>query len=69
MPDGTFVVFWSVPLLLVALLFFAVLREHGTPLAKRAAWVFLAIAAPPALILAMCVALVLAGLVWSFVAG
>ncbi|MFG2914223.1 hypothetical protein ACGF0D_15175 [Kitasatospora sp. NPDC048298] len=69
MPDGIFVVFWSVPLLLVALLCFAVLREHGTPLAKRASWVFLAIAALPALILAMCVALLLIALVRSLVAG
>lgn len=69
MPDGMFVVFWSVPLLLVPLLCFAVLREHGTPLAKRTSWVFLAIAAPPALILALFLAVLLAGLGWSFVAG
>ncbi|MFG2904357.1 hypothetical protein ACGF13_04740 [Kitasatospora sp. NPDC048286] len=51
--------FWSVPALLVALLCFAVLREHGTPLAKRASWVFLAIVALPALILALIVTLFL----------
>ncbi|MFJ9839301.1 hypothetical protein ACIRYZ_02370 [Kitasatospora sp. NPDC101155] len=52
MPDGSFVVVWSVPVIAVALVCFAALREHGTPVAKRAAYVFLGIAVLPALFLA-----------------
>ncbi|MFH8386912.1 hypothetical protein ACH4E7_39365 [Kitasatospora sp. NPDC018058] len=52
MPDGSFVVFWSVPVIAVALVCFAALREHGTHVAKRAAYVFLSIAILPALFLA-----------------
>ncbi|WP_049649902.1 hypothetical protein [Kitasatospora sp. MY 5-36] len=53
MPDGLFLGFWSVPVVAVALVCFAALREHGTPAAKRAAYVFLGIAALPALFLAL----------------
>lgn len=62
MPDGMFVVFWSVPVVAVALVCFAALREHGTPAAKRAAYVFLGIAALPALTLALFLALIVSAL-------
>ncbi|MFD8781021.1 hypothetical protein [Kitasatospora sp. NPDC059599] len=52
MPDGSFVVVWSVPVIAVALVCSAALREHGTPAARRAAHVFLGIATLPALFLA-----------------
>lgn len=52
MPDGSFVVVWSVPVIAVALVCSAALREHGTPVARRAARVLVGIAALPALFLA-----------------
>lgn len=63
MPDGSFLVFWSVPLLLVLLLCFAVLREHGTPVARRAAYLCLGIAALPGLVVAAVVVTIAAAFV------
>ncbi|MFI9786987.1 hypothetical protein ACIHEI_26295 [Kitasatospora sp. NPDC051984] len=65
MPDGSFAVFRAVPVIAVALVCFAALREHGTPVAKRASYVFLGIAALPTLFLALVVCVVVVGLAGS----
>ncbi|MFG2693442.1 hypothetical protein [Kitasatospora sp. NPDC048407] len=65
MPDGSFAVFRSVPVIAVALVRSAALREYGTPVAKRASYVFLGIAALPALSLALVVCVVVVGLAGS----
>ncbi|MFF0393977.1 hypothetical protein ACFYS8_35530 [Kitasatospora sp. NPDC004615] len=49
MPDGSFAVFRSVPVIAVALVRSAALREHGSRVARLAAHVFPGIAAVPAL--------------------
>jgi hypothetical protein len=51
MPDGLFLVVWSMPVMAVALVCFAALRECGTPVARGAAYVFLGIAILPVLFL------------------